>query len=67
MVTFVSIKDQETVNTQFSGSSKLLKVTDPIYSQFIRCPAILRDAGAPTQWEFNFVVPRIEVSFPRNN
>jgi hypothetical protein len=32
VVTFVPVEDQEAINTQFSGSSKLLKVTNPIYA-----------------------------------
>jgi hypothetical protein len=42
-------------------------VTNPIYSQFICCPAILRDADTPRGWEFSFIIPGIEVSFPCNN
>ena len=67
VVTFVPIKDQEAINTQFSGRSKLFKMTNPIYGQFIRSPAILRDSSPLTGWEFSFVVPGIEVIFPRNN
>jgi hypothetical protein len=67
VVTFVPIEDQETVNTHFSWRSELFEVTNLINSQFIRSPAILRDASAPTGWEFSFVVPGTEVIFPCNN
>jgi hypothetical protein len=67
VVTFVPIEDQETVNTHFSWRSELFEVTNPINSQFIRSLAILRDASAPTGWEFSFVVPGTEVIFPCNN
>jgi hypothetical protein len=42
-------------------------MTNPIYSQFICSPAILRDSSPLTGWEFSFVVPRIEVIFPCKN
>jgi len=67
VVALVAIEDQQAIPTYSSGSSMLLKMSNPIHAFLICCLAVISNSDYLVRWKSVVLIPRCEVVFACNN